>query len=103
MDPLEHVAPVVLRPLPANAAADAALHAHLDLLGQKLPETLGPMTEALERVKASCEYDAAVNRAAAHVWLALERFYSSDDARVRVALLRFVRDHLGEEAQARVC
>ncbi len=103
MESLERVPSAVLRPLPANAAVDEVLHAQLDLLSQQLPASIGQMAEALEKVKASCEYDAAVNRSAAHVWIALERFYSSSDPAVRVALLRFVRDHLVEEAQARIC
>jgi retron-type reverse transcriptase len=103
MDPLECVPSWVLRPLPANATADAKLHARIDKLSQTLPESIGTMAEALVKVKAYREYDTAANRAAAHVWLALERFYSSDDPSVRVALLRFARDHLAEEAQARIC
>jgi hypothetical protein len=103
MNPLDHIPPELLRPLPVNAAVDAQLHADLDELAQKLPESLGQMAEALDQVKASSAYDAGVNRAAAHIWLALERFYSSGDPSVRVDLLRFVRDHLIEEAQARIC
>src|SRR5262249_21952045 len=91
------------RPLPANATADAKLHARIDALGRELPDSLGQMTEALDQVKASCDYDAAVNRATAHVWPALERFFASADPSVRVALLRFARDHLAEEAQERIC
>jgi hypothetical protein len=103
MELLEHVPPVVLRPLPANAAVNAKTHARIDELGPKLPGSIGQMAEALDDIKASCEYDAAANWAAAHIWLVLERFFSSDDPSVRVALLRFARDHLAEEAQARIC
>jgi hypothetical protein len=103
MNPLEHVPPVVLRVLPVNATADAKLHARIDSLSKKLPGSLGDLSQALHKVHASCDYDAAVNRATAHVWVALERFYSSDDPSVRLALLRFARAHLVEEAQARIC
>jgi retron-type reverse transcriptase len=103
MNSLETVPSVLLRPLPVNAGTDAKLHAQIDSLSQNLPGSLGQMAEALEKVKTSCDYDAAVNRAAAHVWLALERFYTSADPTVRLDLLRFVRDHFVEEAQARIC
>ncbi len=103
MDPLDQVPSAVLRLLPANAGVDAQLHARLDLLSRDLPASIGQIARALEAVKATCDYDAAVNRAAAHIWLALDHFYSYDNPSVRVRLLYFARDHLGEEAQARLC
>jgi RNA-directed DNA polymerase len=103
MDPLEHIPSPMLRPLPANATSDADLHDRIDLLGQSLPDSLGEVAALLEKVKPSSDYDAAVNRAAGHVWSALERFYTSGDPSVRVALLHFARDHLPEAAQAHLC
>src|SRR5262249_30299291 len=93
----------MLRPLPANATSDVKLCNQIDLLGQKLPDSLGQMAALLEKVKASSDYDAAVNRAAGHVWSALGPFYASGDPSVRVALLRFAHDHLPEAAQAHLC
>src|SRR5436305_8877214 len=103
MNPLEHIPSTMLRPLPVNASADAKLRHRIDQLGQKLPDSLGQVADLLEQVKASSDYDAAVNRAAGHVWSALERFYASGDPEVRVALLRFASDHLPEAAQAHLC
>jgi hypothetical protein len=103
MDPLEHIPSAMLRPLPANATSDKKLHDQIGLLGQKLPDSMGQVAALLEQVKASSDYDAAVNRAAGHVWSALERFYASGDPSVRVALLRFACDHLPEAAQAHIC
>jgi retron-type reverse transcriptase len=57
----------------------------------------------LRQVKTSTDYDAAVNRAAAHVWPVLECFYSAGDPAVRLALLHFACEHLPEAAQAHVC
>jgi hypothetical protein len=103
MDPLEHIPSTMLRPLPANATSDAKLRDQIDLLGQKLPDSMGQVAAVLEEVRASSDYDAAVNRAAGHVWSALERIYASGDPSVRVALLRFACDHLPEAAQAHIC
>jgi hypothetical protein len=103
MHPLEHVPSTMLRPLPANATSDAKLCDQIDLLGPNLPDSLGQVAALLEQVKTSSDYDAAVNRAAGHVWSALDRFYASGQPAVRVALLRFARDHLPEAAQAHLC
>ena len=89
MNPLEHIPSTMLRPLPANATSDAKLRNQIDLLGQKLPDSMGQVAALLEQVKVSSDYDAAVNRAAGHVWSALDLFYTSEDPSVRVALLRF--------------
>jgi hypothetical protein len=102
MDPLEQVPAWLLRPLPVNAAADAALHARIDKLGAELPNSLPQIHEALNKVRALSEYDAAANRAAAHLWLALERFYTGG-VPSRRDLLSFAGDHLVAEAQARIC
>ena len=103
MDALEPVPSAMLRPLPANATSDAKLHDRIDSLGRKLPDSMEQVAALLGQVKASSDYDAAVNRAAAHVWSALERFYASGDPAVRVALLRFACAHLPEAAQAHIC
>jgi hypothetical protein len=103
MDTLEHTPPAWLaRPLPANASVDEKLHARIDELGRKLPHSIGKLHEALDAVQPYREYDAAANRAAAHVWQALGRFFAADAVELRTALLAFAAAHLGEEAQARV-
>ncbi|HZU37816.1 MAG TPA: reverse transcriptase family protein [Gemmataceae bacterium] len=103
MDPLEFIPSALLRPLPINATSDGKLHNQIDSLGQKLPASIGQVAALLDRVKAASDYDSAVNRAAGHVWSALERFYTSSDPSLRVALLRFARDHLPEAGQAYLC
>src|SRR5262249_27496211 len=103
MNPLEHIPSTMLRPLPANATSDAKLRNQIDLLGQKLPDSIRQVAALLEQVKVSSDYDAVVNRAAGHIWSALDRFYASGDPSVRVDLLRFACDHLPEAAQAYIC
>ncbi|HTU20612.1 MAG TPA: reverse transcriptase family protein [Gemmataceae bacterium] len=103
MDPLEHIPSAMLRPLPANATSNKKLRDQIDLLGPKLPDSMERMGLLLEQVKVSSDYDAAVNRAAGHVWSALEEFYRSGEPTVRVALLRFAHAHLPEAAQAYLC
>src|SRR5262245_28694510 len=98
-----HIPSAMLRPLPANATSDDKLSGQIDRLAQTLPESIAEVAALLERVKVSSDYDAAVNRATGHVWSALERFYASADPAVRVALLRFARDHLSEGGQAPIC
>src|SRR5262249_57837686 len=83
--------------------ADAKLNARIDELCAKLPDGLWQLQHALGGVKAYSEYDVAANRAAARVWLALERFYSSDAPSVRLNLLSFAGEHMAAEAQARIC
>jgi hypothetical protein len=99
MDPLSHV-PAWL--LPANADADAKLNANIDQLARKLPESISLIHNALDKVRPYREYDAAANRACAHVWLALEQFYAAGSPSARTGLLSFAREHLVEEARARV-
>src|SRR5262249_17124505 len=103
MDVLEHAPPWLLRPLPVNAASDDKLHAVLDQLAADLPGSLRQITAALSRVRAYREYDAAANRAGAHVWRVLDRLLTAESPSVRADLLEFARQHLVEEAQARVC
>jgi retron-type reverse transcriptase len=103
MNPLESAPAWLLRPLPANAAADEALNARIDELGRKLPGSLPQIHGALDKVRAYREYDAAANRAAAHVWRALDQFYASGSAPLRASLLAFADEHLAEAARARVC
>lgn len=103
MNPLEHIPSAMLRPLPANATSDAKLCDKIDSLSHKLPGILGQMAALLDQVKSTSDYDAAVNRAAGHVWSALESFYRSGDVYVKVELLRFACGHLPEAAQAFIC
>ncbi|MGH7173538.1 MAG: reverse transcriptase family protein [Gemmataceae bacterium] len=103
MNPLEQIPATMLRPLPANATSNAKLRDRIDSLGRKLPDSLGQMAALLELVKASSDYDTAVNRAAGHVWSAINEFHGSGDSSVRVALLRFACNHLSEAAQAHLC
>jgi hypothetical protein len=93
----------VLRPLPVNAAVDAQLHDHIDDLARRLPAGLSDIGEVLDKVRSFREYDAAANRAAAHVWLALEQFFMAPGPGDRAALLTFAAEHMAEEALARVC
>lgn len=102
MNPTEHAPAWLLMPLPANAADDDALHARIDELAHKLPESIGVMHAALDAVKMYSEYEAAANRAAAHVWRALDRLFTSESASVRGALLSFASDHMVETARTRV-
>ncbi len=102
MNTLDQVPSWLLRPLPLNAAADEPLIARVEKLCKKLPDGIRDLHEALNKVQMYHEYDAAANRAAAHVWLLLDRFYTSDTPAVRLGLLAFANEHLVEEAQARV-
>jgi hypothetical protein len=102
MRTLEQVPAWLFRPLPANAVADEALHARIDQLGRQLPLSLPDLHAALDEVRMYREYDAAANRAAAHVWLALDRLCSAESAEMRGALLSFAAEHLAGAAQARV-
>src|SRR4051812_49111561 len=103
MDVLEQVPAWLLRPLPANAAADEKLLAEIDRLAADLPKSLGALGTVLFRVRHYREYDAAVNRACAHVWRALDGIFSSPAPSDRMALLHFALANMVEEAQARVC
>ncbi len=100
---LDQVPSWLLRSLPANATADEKLHAKIDKLSKNLPETISEIQAALDAVKTFNEYDAAANRAGAHVWKALESFYAAESPRVRTALLSFAAEHMVEQAQARIC
>ena len=51
----------------------------LDKLAAKLPDSLADIHKALDDVATFREYDAAANRAGAHVWRALDRFYAAED------------------------
>jgi hypothetical protein len=103
MDVLEQVPAWLLRPLPANAAADETLNAEIDRLAAELPNSLRALATVLFRVRHYREYDAAVNRASAHVWRALDAFFSSPSPSDRMALLNFALTNMVDEAQARVC
>ena len=64
LHPLEHIPSTMLRPLPANATSDAKLCDRIDSLARKLPDGIGQVAALLEQLKASSDYDAAVNRSA---------------------------------------
>ena len=102
MDTQTHAPAWLFRPLPVNAAVDEKLHTRIDKLGEDLPDSLLELHQALDAARPYREYDAAANRASAHVWQAVERFYVAADKRVRSGLLSFAVEHMGEEAQARI-
>jgi retron-type reverse transcriptase len=101
MEPLTETPAWLLRTLPANAVADEALHARLDDLGVKLPDSIGQLHATLSEVRMYREYDAAANHAIAHVWRTLDQFYSSPPA-TRARLLAFAAEHTVGQAQARI-
>jgi RNA-directed DNA polymerase len=103
MDLLEEVPSRMLRPLPANATVDHGLHETIDKLARRLPGSLAEVGKALDKVRSFREYDAAANRAAAHVWLAREQFFTAPEPELRSALLAFAVEHMAEEALARIC
>src|SRR5436190_22952406 len=98
---LDRVPPWVLRPLPVNASTDEPLHDRLDDLATRLPITLPDMHAVLAAISTFREYDAAANRASAHVWLVIDQFYSTAAPRHQLALLEFAATHMVPEAQAR--
>jgi hypothetical protein len=102
MESTEHLPVWLSRPLPANAIIDKKLHARLDALGKKLPDSLREIWSALNAVKMYREYDAAANLAGAYVWKALDHFFASDSPSVRVSLLAFAQEHMVEQAVARI-
>jgi retron-type reverse transcriptase len=102
MDPLARAPDWLLRPLPANAAVDPALHARIDSLAARLPDAIDQLHEQLDGVRMFREYDAAVNRASSLLWQNLEGCLNSQDLAPRLALLRFAQEHLTEAAFARV-
>jgi hypothetical protein len=102
MDTLDRAPAWLLRPLPLNAARDEELHARIDQVARRLPESLPELDALLRGVKVFREYDAAANHASLYIWAARERF-SGSDAGVRLGLLTFAREHMAEEACARLC
>jgi RNA-directed DNA polymerase len=92
----------LLRPLPANATVDAKLHAKIDKLSTKFPNSIKDLSELLEEYQLFSDYDAAVNHASIHVWNHLEKFYSSPVAKYRGQLIHFARDHMTPQAQGRI-
>jgi hypothetical protein len=102
MDLLEQAPAWLLRPLPANAAAEAALEGQIDALAAGLPGSLFQISRALEGVRPFREYDSAANRAVAHVGAALGPLLASDDSHPKHVLLGFALAHMPGPAQARV-
>ncbi len=101
MEPLTEPPAWLLRTLPANAVADEALHARLDGLAAKLPDSIGQIHAVLSDVRMYREYDAAADHACAHVWRKLEQFYSEPPA-TRALLLAFAAEHMAGQPQARI-
>lgn len=96
-------APVwLLRPLPINAAVDDQLNERIDGVCAKLPGSIAKLDEALNEVRVYTEYDAVANRACACVWEVLDRFYTSAEPDLRLGLLTFARNHMVDQAQARI-
>ncbi len=102
MQVLQAVPDWVLRPLPAHAQADPELMARIEEHARGLPGSIGHIDWALSQVSAYREYDPAANLASAHVWHALDAFFSASDWHVRAALLAFAENHLVLRAKARI-
>jgi hypothetical protein len=102
MDPIATAPDWLLRPLPVNAAADPTLHATIDRLAAGLPGSLPQLDGELRAVRMFHEYDAAANRASAHIWRHLDRILGSTEVTDRLHLLFFARDHLPRQALARL-
>ncbi len=102
MESLDRVPPWGLRPLPANAGTDAKLEGLVDELVSKLHDSIGALDRALNAVCPFCEYDAAANRAAAHVWRVVDQFFNAGSAADKSALLSFAERHMTAHAQARI-
>jgi retron-type reverse transcriptase len=102
MDRLETAPAWLLRPLPLNAQSAGNHLERIDALGANLPKSLPDLHRLLSSLQAQNTYDEMVNRASAHVWGQLEHFYTSQEERDRLNLLEFARDHLIEQARARV-
>jgi retron-type reverse transcriptase len=102
MDPIARAPDWLLRPLPMNAVVDPALHTIIDTLAAKLPDSIEQLHEKLDAVRMFREYDAAVNRASAHVWQKLESCLGSLELEPRLALLHFAQEHLTPPAFSRI-
>ena len=102
MESLDLVPPWVLRPLPANAGADAKLEGRIDELVRELPGSIYQIDRTLSLVRMYAEYDAAANRASAHVWRVLDQFFTAAPAGAKSALLSFAESHMTEQARARI-
>ncbi len=102
MERLENTPAWLLRPLPLNTQSDAQRLQQIDILGARLPGSLADLHKLLSTLQAQNTYDDAVNRAVGHVWSKLEQFYVSPNERDRLNLLEFAREHLVEQAQARI-
>src|SRR5262245_57109404 len=92
----------VLRPLPVDAVADAALHARIDEVARDLPANLPHLGRLLEDVRPFREYDAGANRACGHVWRALDRCLGAPHVADRLALLEFAEQHFPPAGLARL-
>jgi hypothetical protein len=101
MDLLQTVPAWLLRPLPVGAATDAKLHAKIDQLAVKLPFSLRQLHGLLSSVQTYREYEAAANRACAHVWLAADQMLDAGNPETRQNLLAFAHAHMPPSAKVR--
>src|SRR5262249_45667756 len=83
-----------------NAAVDPALHARLDTLAQGLPASLITLRDEVTAVRAFHEYDAAANRACAHLWHQLDSCLHTSEVHDRLQLLAFAANHFTHAALA---
>lgn len=102
MNPTEQVPDWVMRPLPANAVADEKLLTKIDQVCQQLPDSFDELRARLEKVSMFHQYDMAANRASAHIWLMLDKLYSSEEHETRRSLIYFAQEHMSDQAQAKI-
>src|SRR5262245_961394 len=102
MHPIASAPDWLLRPLPVNAASDPALDTRIDNLAAGLPDSLPELHAALEAVRSFREYDAAANRALAHLWPQIDGILLDAEVPLRRELLRFAQEHFPEPALARL-
>jgi hypothetical protein len=91
----------VLRPLPINAVWDVQFIEEIDKLGARLPESIFSLMQALRREQATRAYDAALNRACAHVWRAVPQLLAADESQ-RSLLAQFAQQCLPPRARLRI-
>src|SRR5690349_19510082 len=91
----------LLRPLPVNAKLDQGLLDDIDRLALKLPGSLAKLNSLLQREEIRHTYDAAANRACAHVWNSLPDIMQSP-WRERAELGSFALRHFVPTARYRV-
>lgn len=103
MEIFQKVPDWILRPLPINSVRNDATLVRIKTLGEALPASLEELTKSLRKVSGLNEYDEAVNLASAYVWLRRDQLLDDEDPLRRLALLRFVEEHMSVQAQAKIC